>query len=376
MRFVTGGCLPDFPPAARQVFDSRHRRLTEVFGMCAETYNALVEWWRGSYLWWCEHNNRETGRYLSPSRVRSAPPAERGPSGRSEWSVLSVKVRRGSSAVSRTGYPFLLRPMCAHPVDERGPCGLPPFPPADVPDVPVLKPVGLYKGTDDAVYHFGWGRCRRKGCGLAGDTPHAETRQPGKARLAVAGVESGGPRAALVAGDRRGAPVRVPSRSHRIVSKHDAVVVEDLAVSNILNSRMGRPVQCWTDISVLRRCAGLQSLGSWYPVREGEPVEHEHRLLHMRTPASDADVRNDLRVWQLAEQTSSRRPIPQGRRTGRRHRTVSPTGNSGLPPSTQRCRSLTVCLHRSGAVAVPSVLYSYVVVMRLPTPICLYRKLW
>ena len=239
MRFVTGGCLPDFPPAARQVFDSRHRRLTEVFGMCAETYNALVEWWRGSYLWWCEHNNRETGRYLSPSRVRSAPPAERGPSGRSEWSVLSVKVRRGSSAVSRTGYPFLLRPMCAHPVDERGPCGLPPFPPADVPDVPVLKPVGLYKGTDDAVYHFGWGRCRRKGCGLAGDTPHAETRQPGKARLAVAGVESGGPRAALVAGDRRGAPVRVPSRSHRIVSKHDAVVVEDLAVSNILNSTDG-----------------------------------------------------------------------------------------------------------------------------------------
>ena len=35
-------------------------------------------------------------------------------------------------------------------------------------------------------------------------------------------------------------------------------------------------------MGVLRRCAGIQSLESWYPVREGEPVEHKHRLFNMR----------------------------------------------------------------------------------------------
>ena len=35
---------------------SRHRRLSVVFGMCSELYNAVLESWRGTYLWWREHH--------------------------------------------------------------------------------------------------------------------------------------------------------------------------------------------------------------------------------------------------------------------------------------------------------------------------------
>ena len=44
---------------------SQHRRLTEIFGMCAEMYNACLESWKGAYSWWKEHHNLETETFPS-----------------------------------------------------------------------------------------------------------------------------------------------------------------------------------------------------------------------------------------------------------------------------------------------------------------------
>ena len=46
----------------------QHRHLTDVFGMGTEMRNVLLESWQASYLWWCEHSNRENYKYLSLSR--------------------------------------------------------------------------------------------------------------------------------------------------------------------------------------------------------------------------------------------------------------------------------------------------------------------
>ena len=73
-----------------------HRRLTAVFGLCCEMYNACLESWRGTYLWWREHHPEEPlPRELSQSRydrmkmftdVRRDLP---------EWGRLSTRVGRG-----------------------------------------------------------------------------------------------------------------------------------------------------------------------------------------------------------------------------------------------------------------------------------------
>ena len=77
---------------------SQHRRLTVIFGMCSEFYNAALESWKGTYAWWKEHHNPEREKFpkgLSQSHydrlkmftgVRSDLP---------EWERLSVKVGRG-----------------------------------------------------------------------------------------------------------------------------------------------------------------------------------------------------------------------------------------------------------------------------------------
>jgi len=76
---------------------SQYRRLSVVFGMCSELYNAVLESWRGTYLWWREHHPE--GEALPGDRslshydrlkmftgVRGDDP---------EWERLSVKVGRG-----------------------------------------------------------------------------------------------------------------------------------------------------------------------------------------------------------------------------------------------------------------------------------------
>ncbi len=77
---------------------SGHRRLDQIFRMCAELYNANLESWRGTYLWWKEHHNPEVEKFPSDwnlslydrmmmfTAVRADHP---------EWERLSVKVGRG-----------------------------------------------------------------------------------------------------------------------------------------------------------------------------------------------------------------------------------------------------------------------------------------
>ena len=36
-----------------------HRRLSDVFSMCAVLYNAALESWRGTFAWWREHHPGE-----------------------------------------------------------------------------------------------------------------------------------------------------------------------------------------------------------------------------------------------------------------------------------------------------------------------------
>ena len=77
---------------------SGHRRLDQIFGMCAELYNANLESWRGAYAWWKEHHNPDVESFPSEwnlslfdrmmmfTGVRADHP---------EWERLSVKVGRG-----------------------------------------------------------------------------------------------------------------------------------------------------------------------------------------------------------------------------------------------------------------------------------------
>ena len=77
---------------------AQHRRMTEIFGMCAELYNAALESWRGTYAWWREHHPDPGERFpreLTHSKydlmkqftgVRSDFP---------EWERLAVQVGRG-----------------------------------------------------------------------------------------------------------------------------------------------------------------------------------------------------------------------------------------------------------------------------------------
>ena len=76
---------------------SQHRRLTEIFGLCSELYNAVLESWRGTYAWWREHNpgadefpaerlQSHYDRMKMFTGVRGDHP---------EWERLSVKVGRG-----------------------------------------------------------------------------------------------------------------------------------------------------------------------------------------------------------------------------------------------------------------------------------------
>ena len=81
-----------------KVSASGHRRLDQVFGMCAELYNANLESWKGTYQWWKERHNPEVEEFPSEwnlslfdrikmfTKVRSDLP---------EWERLSVQVGRG-----------------------------------------------------------------------------------------------------------------------------------------------------------------------------------------------------------------------------------------------------------------------------------------
>ncbi|MCQ3805182.1 MAG: hypothetical protein KTV45_13975, partial [Acidimicrobiia bacterium] len=78
-----------------KVSASGHRRLDQVFGMCAELYNANLESWKGTYQWWKERHNPEVEEFPSEwnlslfdrikmfTKVRSDLP---------EWERLSVQV--------------------------------------------------------------------------------------------------------------------------------------------------------------------------------------------------------------------------------------------------------------------------------------------
>ena len=81
-----------------KVSPSQHRRLDQIFGMCAELYNANLESWKGAYAWWKEHHNPEAEKFPSEwnlslfdrmtmfTGVRADHP---------EWERLSVAVGRG-----------------------------------------------------------------------------------------------------------------------------------------------------------------------------------------------------------------------------------------------------------------------------------------
>ena len=81
-----------------KVSPSGHRRLEQIFRMCAELYNANLESWRGAYAWWKEHHNPDVEKFPSElnqslydrmlmfTGVREDHP---------EWERLSVNVGRG-----------------------------------------------------------------------------------------------------------------------------------------------------------------------------------------------------------------------------------------------------------------------------------------
>ena len=81
-----------------KVSSSGHRRLDQIFRMCAELYNANLESWKGTYAWWKEHHNPGVEKFPSEwnlslfdrmqmfTGVRKDHP---------EWERLSVQVGRG-----------------------------------------------------------------------------------------------------------------------------------------------------------------------------------------------------------------------------------------------------------------------------------------
>ena len=75
---------------------SAHRRLTEVFYLCCELYNACLESWRGTYLWWREHHPSEPlPRDLSQSHIDRMRMFTDVRGDLPEWERLSVNVGRG-----------------------------------------------------------------------------------------------------------------------------------------------------------------------------------------------------------------------------------------------------------------------------------------
>ena len=90
---------------------SGHRRLHQIFGMCAELYNANLESWKGTYRWWKEHHNPEVEKFPSDwnlslydrmmmlTGVRADHP---------EWERLSVKVGRRCPGSFRPYHRILL----------------------------------------------------------------------------------------------------------------------------------------------------------------------------------------------------------------------------------------------------------------------------
>ena len=87
--------------------------------------------------------------------------------------------------------------------------------------------------------------------------------------------------------------------AHRFVSEHDAVIVEDLAVGNMLRSRL------WSRKMSEQRWASFDAVLEYKAWKAGirfekvNPSNTKHRLLNMRTPAEDAAVSKNVRVWQL-----------------------------------------------------------------------------
>ena len=81
-----------------KVSPSEHRRLDQIFGMCAEFYNANLESWKGTYRWWKEHHNPEAEKFPSEwnlslfDRIRMLTEVR---ADHPEWERLSVAVGRG-----------------------------------------------------------------------------------------------------------------------------------------------------------------------------------------------------------------------------------------------------------------------------------------
>ena len=66
--------------------------------MCAEVYNACLESWRGTYLWWEEHHPGEDEKFpaeLHKSKYDLMKEFTGVRSDRPEWERLSVQVGRG-----------------------------------------------------------------------------------------------------------------------------------------------------------------------------------------------------------------------------------------------------------------------------------------
>ena len=77
---------------------SSHRRLTDIFGLSAELYNAVLESWKGTYRWWREHHPDPDERFpseLNQSHVDRLKMFTGVRRDRSEWARLDTRVGRG-----------------------------------------------------------------------------------------------------------------------------------------------------------------------------------------------------------------------------------------------------------------------------------------
>ena len=80
---------------------SQHRRLSQVFGMSAELYNACLDTWRGTYKWWREHHPKHPDRdepfptELQQSKNNLFVQFTRVREDRPEWAKLDTRVGRG-----------------------------------------------------------------------------------------------------------------------------------------------------------------------------------------------------------------------------------------------------------------------------------------
>ena len=91
---MTGSVVQTFRLVAK-CSPAQRRRLIEVFGMCAEMYNALLESWKGSRCWWLEHHNPDLEKQPSVSKYDLYKLFTGVREDRADWAAVAFQVGRG-----------------------------------------------------------------------------------------------------------------------------------------------------------------------------------------------------------------------------------------------------------------------------------------